>query len=220
MRLEDVVTGWVEAMQRDLSHPCIVGWGPLNEQFRFQDPDVERRAGLMRALFALTKTVDPSRPAIDVSGGLHCVPETDVLDNHDYDQNPVTFAENYAKLGGEDVLQHWWTKPAFLPEIAGRPFFVSEFGGAWWDAAARTDGCDLKKGWGYGDRPKSADEVIRRFSDLCGVLLANPAVFGYCYTQLTDVFQERNGIYAFDRTAKFDMARIRAAQQRHAAIEG
>lgn len=44
-------------------------------------------------------------------------------------------------------------------------------------------------------------------------------MFGYCYTQLTDVFQERNGIYRFDRSAKLDVDRVRAAQQRPAAYE-
>ena len=57
------------------------------------------------------------------------------------------------------------------------------------------------------------------FAGLCGVLLDNPHCFGYCYTQLTDVFQEQNGIYQFDRRAKFDPQRLRRAQQRPAAIE-
>ena len=51
------------------------------------------------------------------------------------------------------------------------------------------------------------------------MLLDNPRMFGYCYTQLTDVFQEQNGIVAFDRSLKFDMARLRAAQTAKAAIE-
>lgn len=44
-------------------------------------------------------------------------------------------------------------------------------------------------------------------------------MFGYCYTQLTDVFQEQNGVYRFDRSLKLDVDRIRAAQLRPAAIE-
>ncbi len=44
-------------------------------------------------------------------------------------------------------------------------------------------------------------------------------MFGYCYTQLTDVFQEQNGVYRFDRGTKLDVERIRAAQTRPAAIE-
>ena len=44
-------------------------------------------------------------------------------------------------------------------------------------------------------------------------------MFGYCYTQLTDVFQEQNGIYRFDRSEKLDVGAIRKAQIRTAAIE-
>jgi beta-glucuronidase len=44
-------------------------------------------------------------------------------------------------------------------------------------------------------------------------------MFGYCFTQLTDVFQEKNGIFTFDREPKFDLGRIRALHSRPAAIE-
>ena len=58
-----------------------------------------------------------------------------------------------------------------------------------------------------------------RFEKLCAVLLDNPDMFGYCYTQFTDIYQEQNGIYKFDRSGKFDLARLHAAQRRPAAIE-
>jgi len=45
-------------------------------------------------------------------------------------------------------------------------------------------------------------------------------MFGYCYTQLTDVFQEQNGVVRFDRTLKFDMKRLHEIQTQRAAIEG
>ena len=92
---------------------------------------------------------------------------------------------------------------------------MSEFGGIWWNP-------DVKLGeasWGYGDRPKSVEEFYDRFAKLCATLLDDPKMFGYCYTQLTDVFQEQNGIYRFDRRGKFEMRRIREAQTRAAAIE-
>ena len=52
-----------------------------------------------------------------------------------------------------------------------------------------------------------------------GDLLSNPKMFGYCYTQLTDLFQEQNGIVYFDRRPKFNMAKLHAIQTRKAAIE-
>ena len=34
-------------------------------------------------------------------------------------------------------------------------------------------------------------------------------ITGFCYTQITDVEQEKNGIYHYDRTPKFDTKRIK-----------
>jgi len=89
-------------------------------------------------------------------------------------------------------------------------------GGIWWSPAAKAG----EDSWGYGERVKSLDEFYTRFEGLFDALLSDPLMFGYCYTQLTDVYQEQNGIYTFDRRAKFDLDRIRAIQQRPAAIEG
>jgi hypothetical protein len=40
-----------------------------------------------------------------------------------------------------------------------------------------------------------------------------------CYTQLTDVEQEQNGLYTYDRKPKFDPAIFRAILTQEAAIE-
>jgi len=97
----------------------------------------------------------------------------------------------------------------------GQPYFVSEFGGIWWNPKAKPG----EDSWGYGERVKSLDEFYARFEGLVNALLDHPDMFGYCYTQLTDVFQEQNGVVGFDRALKFDMARLSAIQRRTAAIE-
>ncbi|HET8590813.1 MAG TPA: hypothetical protein VFM01_14345, partial [Nakamurella sp.] len=74
-------------------------------------------------------------------------------------------------------------------------------------------------GWGYGARVADEKEFYTRFAGLVGVLREDPGMFGYCYTQLTDVFQERNGIYRFDRSSKLDVDRIRTIQQQPASYE-
>ena len=51
------------------------------------------------------------------------------------------------------------------------------------------------------------------------MLVDDPLMFGYCYTQLTDIFQEQNGIYRFDRSEKLDVERVRRVQERPAAVE-
>jgi hypothetical protein len=93
-----------------------------------------------------------------------------------------------------------------------QPFFVSEFGGIGWIAPG-------EPGWGYGSVPKTEAEWFTRFQGLCDAQLDNPSLFGFCYTQLTDVEQERNGLYYYDRRPKFDVARLHAIVARPAAIE-
>ena len=194
---------WMEIIKRDVNHPAIIGWCPFNETQHTQDKRV------LRTVWQATKDFDPSRPCIDTSGYCHVV--TDVYDDHDYDQNPETFRERYVDLNGYGASRF---NREYFP-YQGIPFFLSEFGGTWW-APGREDG------WGYGNQPKTEEEVISRMEGLFAALLDHPQICGYCYTQLTDVEQEQNGIYTYGRGKKFSdesYARIRAAQIRKAAYE-
>ena len=159
--------------------------------------------------------MDTTRPIIDASGGSHREPSTDIWDVHDYEQDPATFAAHYATMSEGKIY-------GGLPDdgkvrsvpYGGQPYMVSEFGGIWWNPDASDD-----DSWGYGQRPENIEAFYARFAGLMDALLDNPAIFGYCYTQLTDIYQEQNGIYTFDRQPKFDIDRIRVFQERQAAIE-
>lgn len=210
--LESFLPEWLEAVERDFDHPAIVGWCPFNETW--DDPETGTRQDdeVLRAVYLTTKALDPTRPVIDTSGNFHVV--TDVYDIHDYEQDPEVFRAKFAPMGEGG--------PAYdtFPErqrSQGQPYFVSEYGGTWWNPAPK-DGDN----WGYGDRPQSEDEVLRRFTGLAAALLENPAVCALCYTQLTDVEQEQNGLYAYDRSRKFSdrvYEEMRAAMSAAAAIE-
>jgi hypothetical protein len=150
---------------------------------------------------------------LDTSGWTHRLAAADVYDVHDYEQDVETFAAHHAGAAAGGGLINDSPRKSNSIARRGQPYLVSEFGGIWWQPGAEGDS------WGYGDRPADIEAFYARFEGLCGALLDNPGVAGYCYTQLTDVFQETNGLYAFDRSEKFDRARLRAAQQRPAAIE-
>jgi beta-galactosidase/beta-glucuronidase len=210
-----IIAQWLEAVQRDFNHPSIVGWCPLNETLRRQDERINHHDDVMRALFLATKQADPTRPVIDTSGYTHGLAESDVFDAHDYDQDPQTFKARHDGLLRDRPYERddIWTKS--IPWRPGQPYFVSEFGGILWNPKAKPGDA----AWGYGKGPKTLEEFYTRFAGLCAALLDNPRTFGYCYTQLTDVYQEQNGIFYFDRRRKYDLRRVRAAQQRPAAIE-
>ncbi len=195
------VNEWVEILKRDRNHPSIIGWCPLNETWA--------AAGeLQNTLVAITRGMDPSRPILDTSGYVHSLADPEVLDMHDYDQNPESFKMRYndnfapntilpARYGGNEVR-------------ANVPFMVSEFGGIGWVTAG---------GWGYGNAPKDKEEFYARYKGLVDALLDSPYQFGFCYTQLTDVEQEQNGLYTYQRVPKFDVKRIHDTTARKAAIE-
>ena len=214
------VAEWMEAVARDVNHPSIVGWCPLNETHQIIHDRLTTLDDVTQAMFVATKLADPSRPVIDASGYSHRVRESDVYDSHSYEQDPGLFKAQQQPLAtGEPWVNSRDGIPFSVP-YRGQPFFVSEFGGIWWDpAAAAASGADRSQSWGYGDRVRDLDEFYERFDGLTGVLLDDPLMFGYCYTQLTDVFQEQNGIFDFGRRPKFDLGRIRAAQLRPAAYE-
>jgi beta-glucuronidase len=221
------VAQWLEVLQRDFNHPSIIGWCPLNETHQVLHDRLTVLDDVTQAMFLATKLADPTRPVIDASGYSHRIRETDIYDSHSYEQNPERLRlEQQGLAEGKPFVNRNPQGEDYSVPYAGQPYFVSEFGGIWWSeaevrqAAAEPGlGTDVSTSWGYGKRVSSEEEFYARFDGLCGVLLDNPDMFSYCYTQLTDVFQEKNGIFTFDRSPKFDLERIRASQVRPAAIE-
>lgn len=193
---------WLEVVNRDFNSPCIVGWCPYNEVWGESNEGLREMALAMT--YRATKAIDPTRPVIDVSGGLHT--ETDIFDTHDYEQDGDAFAARYAP--GEPLYDRFADRQQY---DGVKPMFVSEYGGIRWT--------DDASGWGYGVGPKTEEEFIARYRALTTALLMNPEHMGFCYTQLTDVEQEQNGLYTYDRRAKFDPAVIRDINTQQAAVE-
>lgn len=211
----EYVTQWLEVLDRDYSHPCIVGWCGLNETGQAITDRVTALDDATHAFFRAAKLADRTRPVLDASGYSHRVAASDVWDCHDYEQDPDVFASHHARLSDGVAFSNGgphgarWSIP-----WQGQPFLVSEFGGTKW-----ADGTVEDDAWGYGTAPRSVDELVERFGALCQALLANPRVAGYCYTQLTDTYQETNGLLTFERKPKADLGRFAAGQARAPEIE-
>jgi hypothetical protein len=176
---------WTDVVRRDRNHPSIIGWCPFNETSR-------NAAEIQNSIYAVTRAIDPSRPILDTSGYTHSLAEPEVLDTHDYDQNPESFHARYTDMS--PILPARYGGPTVKP---GVPFMVSEFGGIWL---------------------KESEEFYTRYKSLVDALLDSDH-FGFCYTQLTDVEQEQNGLYDYNRKPKFDVKRVHDITARKAAIE-
>ncbi len=197
------VDEWTELILRDRNHPSIIGWCPFNE--------TGSHAGeIQRTILYLTRALDPTRPVYETSGWSHTVGQAELRDNHDYNQDPASFHKRWMDFFSANRVTVPARYNAGGGEDIGVPFMVSEFGGIGWS---------INAGWGYGAAPKTIEEFYTRYAGLCKAMLDNPNMFGFCYTQLTDIEQEQNGLYFYDRSNKFDMKKIFDATQQPSAFE-
>ena len=188
---------WQEIVMRDRNHPSIIAWTPFNEAWG-------RGESLKRLLvdaYNLTHNLDPTRPVNDSSGGLHF--KTDLWTEHTYEQDPEKMKELLALSDGNKV---WRRLPERSGEYRGQPYLIDEYGGIKWIPSP--DKKYAPDSWGYGKDPTTLEEFYTRLEALTDVILSLSHVCGFCYTQLTDIEQEQNGVYNYDRSEKFDMKRI------------
>jgi hypothetical protein len=144
--------------------------------------------------------LDPSRPVNDASGYAHV--KTDLWTVHTYEQDPAALRAQLAPTVDGQVYRRFPDREA---PYEGQPYIVDEFGGIKWIPEDRQYAVDS---WGYGEGPGTLEEFYARLEGMIDALLSHEHIVGYCYTQLTDVEQEQNGIYNYDRSLKFDMQRI------------
>ena len=197
---------WLQVIERDISHPCIIAWVPFNESWGVPDlPDSPAQRHWVQSMYHLTKTVDPTRPVIGNDGWESVA--TDIIGIHDYDDNPERMARRY---GGEELSRMFKReRPGgrllLLEEEAhtGQPIMLTEFGGI---AYSR----DTENTWGY-TRSETEEAFAQQVRDLIGTVRALTIFAGFCYTQFTDTYQEANGLLYGDRTPKIPIVDIAVA---------
>ena len=192
---------WQEVVVRDRNHPSIIIWTPFNETWDRPKDDEGGRIHdrLVTNVYDLTKSLD-YRPVHDCSGGYHV--KTDIWSFHNYEQDAEQLQENLTLKGDGTVPTFDVENEA---EYSGQPYYLDEYGGIKWVIEQFAENT-----WGYGQGPKTLEEFYSRLEALTDVILDMEYINGYTYTQLTDVEQEQNGIFNYDRTAKFDAGKLKA----------
>ena len=197
---------WREIVRRDRNHPSIIAWTPFNETRDVREPRAHQR--IHEDAYAVCKSLDPTRPVNDASGYVHHI--TDLYTVHTYEQDPAKLDEQLTERPDRGVFRN---QPDLDAPYGGQPYLVDEFGGIKWDPATQSDTVSGEGqnpvSWGYGQAPASLEEFYRRLEGLVRAVTAHEHICGWTYTQIVDVEQERNGIYFYDRSEKFDMERIR-----------
>ncbi|HZJ82815.1 MAG TPA: glycoside hydrolase family 2 TIM barrel-domain containing protein, partial [Clostridia bacterium] len=192
---------WMDAIFRDYNHPSIVAWTPINESWGV--PNIlnnEDEQSLTASLVYLTKSLDTTRPVISNDGWEHT--HTDLLTIHDYCPDKDTLLERYESVekildgmpAGRRMFAQGW-------EYKGQPILVTEFGGISYQTGEW-------EGWGYSSAD-SDEDYAKRYYDVVSAMLESDLIQGFCYTQITDVEQEINGLLTYDRKPKIDLKIIR-----------
>ena len=215
-----LMTEWTEIVDRDYNHPSIITWVPLNESWGIpyihQNPVQQH---FSRAMYHFLHAIDNTRLVISNDGWE--MTETDICAIHNYahgqKEESKKFEYYQEMLSSIERLVSFpstsWDIYARGFEHKDSPVILTEFGGIGFELSG-------EDAWGY-TAVENEQEFLEDYERVMDAVFASTGLCGYCYTQLTDVEQEMNGLLTYDRKPKCDLASIRAINKKfHRGVIG
>lgn len=204
--VEEFTKEWLEVVKQNYNHPCIITWTPFNESWGVPEIMTDpRQQAFTESIYHLTKSIDAMRPVITNDGWEHTI--SDLLTLHDYEETGEAFYARYA-----DHLQEIMTNQIFHNDFKsalangysyqGQPVILSEYGGIAFSGGKEGE-------WGYGNTVSTEEEFLARLEKITDAIKKVPYIKGYCYTQVSDVQQEINGLLNARHEFKIDPAKIK-----------
>lgn len=200
----DEVYNYLSEWQKNLSlltkFVSVIAYVPLNESWGVRKMlNDKKQQSLARALYFMTKAIDDSR-LVSTNDGWENISNSDIISVHDYSLTGDEFSK-YTKESIDSVYQTYRRVFAEGEKYNNQPLLLSEFGGVSVKSSLK-EGC-----WGYNDIAKNEEELLNRISCLVKKI-KNTCFQGYCYTQLTDVQQEVNGLLDENHCPKFSFEKL------------
>lgn len=197
-----ITAEWQEIVNVAKNFTSVIAYVPLNESWGAREIKTNKsQQNFARSLYYLTKSLDDTR-LVSTNDGFENIEESDILSIHDYEiksaeEFPIKYNGNY-----DGMHPQGWALFADGHSYKGQPVLLTEFGGIAF--VNETNG----ETWGYGNGAKNADDLCERLEQLIKGI-AKTEFQGYCYTQLTDVQLEVNGLLYADRTPKVAVDRLK-----------
>lgn len=206
--IQNFTIEWMNIVQQHYNHPSVITWVPFNESWGIKNVYRDsQQQSFTESIYHLTKSIDSMRPVITNDGWEHTV--SDILTLHDYEEYGEFLFNRYENKDNIVTNKEQFNKNRFAfaegYEYKGQPIILSEFGGIAFSS---------EEGWGYGHQVKNQEEFLDRFDKIHQAIQDLPYISGFCYTQLTDVEQEVNGLLYPDRTPKLDANQLKNITQR------
>lgn len=205
--VQEYTAEWMEVVRQNYSHPAIITWTPFNESWGVpQIKTDEKQQHFTEAIYYLTKSFDSMRPVITNDGWEHTI--SDIITLHDYEEDGETFLERYLNHKDElmdDEIFHSGFKSAIADGYSyhGQPVIISEYGGIAFSKRGEGE-------WGYGNGVKDEEAFVKRYDRITTAIRSVPWIVGFCYTQVSDVQQEVNGLMTMERNFKVTPEKISA----------
>ncbi|MDQ3651679.1 MAG: glycoside hydrolase family 2 [Acidobacteriota bacterium] len=205
---------WRRAVRRDYNHPSIIAWVPVNESMGFPELGQKHpgQYAFLERMVAITRRLDATRPIIDNDGWEH-TDITDICAIHDY---TATGSELQARYGvttaeGENLPSTVWIsgRPLFVrgSRYRGQPIVLSEVGG-FLTLPPNVPESQRDMLYQFYGSVESAEELLSKYRDLMKGIASLRFLAGFCYTQLTDIEQEKNGLLTYERQPKISPDRV------------
>lgn len=202
--MQKLIREWSEIVSAARNFTSVLCYVPLNESWGTKEiAGNADQQNFARALYYLTKAFDGSR-LVSTNDGWECPAQTDVIGIHDYAYDGSLFGEKYRKENYDALIPQGRRLMCENNRYGGQPVLLTEFGGI----ALMSD--TVGGNWGYNDGAASVEEFYTRYGNLLRAIRKQGEFKGFCYTQLTDVQQEVNGLLFADRTPKFELAKIKS----------
>lgn len=200
--IKAITAEWQEIVNVAKNFTSVIAYVPLNESWGAREIKTSKeQQNFARSLYYLTKSLDDTR-LVSTNDGFENIEESDILSIHDYEiksaeEFPIKYNGNY-----DGMHPQGWALFADGHKYKGQPVLFTEFGGIAFVNEANGET------WGYGNGAKNADDLCERLEQLIKGI-AKTEFQGYCYTQLTDVQLEVNGLLYADRTPKVAVDRLK-----------
>jgi beta-galactosidase/beta-glucuronidase len=205
--IDNFTKEWIDIVSQNYNHPSIITWTPFNESWGVKNILVdERQQKFTESIYYLTKSIDSMRPVIVNDGWEHTI--SDIISLHDYEEVGAVFSERYVDKEKivTNKIPHNRSNYAMAKGYTykGQPILLTEYGGIAFDEG---------KGWGYGNQVTTEEAFFERYQSITQAIKDCSYISGYCYTQITDVQQEINGLLTADRKPKVDLKKVREINQ-------